>query len=107
MTAIQEKPIRILLVDDHQIIRDGLADLIRTRSDMQVIGDAAEGGAAILLASREQPDIIILDLDLGAESGLSLLPKLLGVAPSSSIIVLTGLREAEKRDEAMELGAKG
>ncbi|HEX8175513.1 MAG TPA: response regulator transcription factor [Pyrinomonadaceae bacterium] len=107
MTATQEKPIRILLVDDHQIIRDGLTDLIRTRADMKVIGDASNGEAAIALARREQPDVIVLDLDLGPESGLSLLPELLGVVPSSSIIILTGVRETEKRDEAMKLGAKG
>jgi DNA-binding NarL/FixJ family response regulator len=107
MTATKEQPIRILLVDDHKIIRDGLSDLIRTRADMQVIGDAATGEAALALALREQPDVIILDLDLGQESGLTLLPRLLEVVPSSNIIVLTGVREAGKRDEAMNLGAKG
>lgn len=107
MTATKEQPIRILLVDDHQIIRDGLADLIHTRADMQVIGSAGDGATAISLARREQPDVIVLDLDLGGESGLSLLPKFLEAVPSSSIIILTGVREAEKRDEAMKLGAKG
>jgi DNA-binding NarL/FixJ family response regulator len=108
MTATsQEQPIRILLVDDHQIIRDGLADLIRTRADMLVIGDAATGEAALALASTAQPDVIVLDLDLGGESGLELLPQLLKVVPSSSVIILTGMRDAEKRDEAMSLGAKG
>ncbi|MDT5293732.1 MAG: hypothetical protein QOJ76_612 [Acidobacteriota bacterium] len=107
MAALKEQPIRILLVDDHKIIRDGLCDLIATRPDMQVVGDAANGEDALTLARRERPDVIVLDLDLGAESGLALLPQLLGVVPSSSIIVLTGVREAEKRDEAIELGAKG
>ena len=107
MTATKEQPIRILLVDDHQIIRDGLADLIRTRADMQVIGDAGDGSSALSLAERLQPDVIVLDLDLGGESGLSLLPRLLEAVPASSVIILTGMREAEKRDEAMRLGAKG
>jgi two-component system nitrate/nitrite response regulator NarL len=107
MTATKQQPIRILLVDDHKIIRDGLTDLIRTRADMQVIGDAGTGEAAVELARREQPDIIILDLDLGQESGLALLPRLLEAVPSSNIIILTGVREADKRDEAMKLGAKG
>jgi DNA-binding NarL/FixJ family response regulator len=107
MTALSEQPIRILLVDDHKIIRDGLCDLIATRPDMQVVGDAADGETALALARRERPDVIVLDLDLGTESGLALLPQLLGVVPASSIIVLTGVREAEKRDEAIELGAKG
>lgn len=109
MTATQEQqsPIRILLVDDHKIIRDGLKDLIATRSDMKVIGDAGNGETALELAECERPDVIVLDLDLGAESGLVLLPQLLSIVPSASIIILTGMREADKRDQAVELGAKG
>ncbi len=107
MTAPKEKPISILLVDDHQIIRDGLRDLITTRSDMKVVGDAGNSEDALAIALREQPDVIVLDLDLGSVSGLSLLPELLEVAPSSSVIILTGMRETEKRDEAIEMGAKG
>jgi DNA-binding NarL/FixJ family response regulator len=96
-----------MLVDDHQIIRDGLTDLIATRADMMVVGDAGNSEAALALARREQPDVIVLDLDLGGESGLALLPELLTIVPSSSIIILTGVRDADKRDEAIELGAKG
>jgi DNA-binding NarL/FixJ family response regulator len=107
MTVLQEKPIRVLLVDDHKIIRDGLRDLITSRDDMIVVGDAGNGSDALAVARREQPDVIVLDLDLGAESGLSLLPGLLDVAPATNVIVLTGVREAEKRDQAIELGARG
>jgi two-component system, NarL family, response regulator DevR len=96
-----------MLVDDHQIIRDGLTDLISTRADMVVVGDAGNSEAALALARRERPDVIVLDLDLGAESGLALLPELLTIVPSSSIIILTGVRDADKRDEAIELGARG
>jgi DNA-binding NarL/FixJ family response regulator len=99
--------IRVLIIDDHKIIRDGLRDLIESRRGMTVVGDAGGSVDALRLAAREPVDIIVLDLDLGEESGLSLLPELLKVSREASIIILTGLRDAEKRDQAMELGAKG
>ena len=107
MSNTDDKPIRVLLVDDHAIIREGLRDLIRSRPGMDVVGDADNRADAVALAAREQPDVIILDLDLGADSGLDVLPELLRAAARASVIILTGMRDTEKRDRAMELGAKG
>ena len=101
------EPIRVLIVDDHKIIREGLRDLIGGRRGMAVVGDVGNRADALRLAARERPDIVVLDLDLGEDSGLSLIPELLGVSEDAGIIVLTGLRDTEKRDRAMELGAKG
>lgn len=99
--------IRILIIDDHKIVRDGLRDLVESRPAMTVVGDAGNSADALTLATSEKPDVIVLDLDLGTESGLDLLPKLLEVAAHAGIIVLTGIRQTEVRDRAMELGAKG
>lgn len=107
MSNTDDKPIRVLLVDDHAIIREGLRDLITSRPGMSVVGDADNRADAVALAAREQPDVIVLDLDLGADSGLDVLPELLRAVASASVIILTGMRDAEKRDRAMELGAKG
>src|ERR1044071_3943742 len=107
MSNTEQKIIRVLLVDDHKIIRDGLRDLIESRAGMSVAGDAGNSADALALASRERPDIIVLDLDLGDESGLSLIPQLHAASADSGIIILTGLRDVDKRDRAMELGAKG
>ena len=107
MSNIPTKPIRILIIDDHKIIRDGLRDLIESRVGMRVIGDVGNRADALRVAARERPDIIVLDLDLGAESGLALIPELHEAYKEAGIIILTGVRDIEKRDQAMELGAKG
>ena len=107
MSASLAGPIRILLVDDHTIIRDGLRDLIGSRQDMVVVGDAGNRADALRIASREQPDVIVLDLDLGQESGLNLLPELLEAVKDVNVIMLTGVRDVAQRDKAMDLGAKG
>ncbi|HZI17806.1 MAG TPA: response regulator transcription factor [Pyrinomonadaceae bacterium] len=106
-TTTRPRPIRVLLVDDHAIIREGLRDLIGSWPGMVVVGDAGTRADALALAGRERPDVVVLDLDLGRESGLDVLPELLEAAPGASVIILTGTREVEQRDRAMELGAKG
>jgi DNA-binding NarL/FixJ family response regulator len=107
MSESQTLPIRIVLIDDHQIIRDGLREFIESRPGMLVVGDAGDCAGALEVVTREQPDVVVLDLDLGGVSGLDLLPEIIGAAEGASVIILTGLRDTEKRDRAMELGAKG
>jgi DNA-binding NarL/FixJ family response regulator len=107
MTPEHARSIRILLIDDHAIIRDGLRDLIESRPGMVVVGDAGASVAALNLATTEQPDVIVLDLDLGDESGLDLLPKLLETVAEARVIILTGTRDHELRDRAIDLGARG
>lgn len=99
--------IRVLIVDDHKIIRDGLRDLISSRGGMTVVGDAGNSAEALGVAQRERPDVIVLDLDLAAESGLDLIPELQRADEEAAILILTGVRDAAKRDQAMELGARG
>jgi DNA-binding NarL/FixJ family response regulator len=107
MSDSHNQPIRVMIVDDHQIIRDGLREFIESRPGTSVVGDAGTRALALEVAAREQPDVIVLDLDLGEVSGLDLLPELLHAAARASVIILTGMRDSEKRDRAMELGAKG
>jgi DNA-binding NarL/FixJ family response regulator len=107
MSITPDKSIRVLIVDDHKIIREGLRDLIGSRPGMTIVGDAGGGSNALQIASRMQPDVIVLDLDLGESSGLTLIPELLKAAKETRIVILTGVRDVEKRDKAMDLGAKG
>lgn len=99
--------IRILIVDDHAIMRTGLKMLASSRSGHQVVGEAATGREALAGVRNTKPDIVLLDLDLGDESGLPLIGELLKAAPETRILVLTGLRDRDALAEAARRGAAG
>ena len=107
MVTTNQKPIRILIIDDHKIIREGLRDLIESRGKMTVVGEAGGCADGLEVALETKPDVVLLDLDLAGDNGLTLIPQLLAADKNTNILILTGLRDVEKRDQAMELGAKG
>jgi two-component system, NarL family, nitrate/nitrite response regulator NarL len=99
--------IRILLIDDHAVMRWGLRLLIEDQPGLKVIGEASGRNDALTLAEREQPDIILLDLSLSGTDGVDLIPELIEVAKESRILVLTGVLDSEAHTRAMRLGAVG
>ena len=107
MTPGQPSPIRVLIVDDHGIVRAGLRMLLESRPGIQVVAEATRCTEALNAAARELPDIIVLDLDLGAESGLDCLPGLLAAAATARVVVLTGVRDSALHRQAIRLGAMG
>jgi DNA-binding NarL/FixJ family response regulator len=107
MSNASTDPIRVLLIDDHVVMRKGLRMLIENQSGLRVVGEATDRSAAIQSAAREQPDIILLDLDLGEESGLDILPELRAAAKAARVIVLTGIRDPAEHRQAVRLGATG
>jgi two-component system, NarL family, nitrate/nitrite response regulator NarL len=107
MTTTPVQAIRVLLIEDHAVVRAGLRMLIESRIGLAVVGEAANHAAALALAAREQPDIILLDLDLGAERGLDLLPSLRATASQAQVVVLTGVRDVEEHRRAIRQGVMG
>ena len=101
------KHIRVLLVDDHQVVRTGLRMIIESQPDMEMVGEAGNRAEALALAASENPDIILLDLDLGDFSGTEIITDLLAAASGARIIILTGLRSTEAYKQALMLGAMG
>src|SRR3954467_13583163 len=95
MTLRQLSTIRIWVVDDHAVLRIGLRSIIECYEQMTVVGEAADRNQALALASAEQPDIVLLDLDLGSDSGFDLLPEMIEIVPDARIIILTGSRDPE------------
>ncbi len=100
-------PIRILLIDDHASVRAGIRLLIESYRDFVVVGEAGNYSEATVIASREKPDVILLDLVMGEESGLDYLPNLLLVSHPAKVLVLTGVLDLEIHQKAIQLGAIG
>ena len=107
MAATAAKPIRVLIVDDHAVVRSGLRMLIESHPELCVAGEAANPTEAFALAAREHPDVILLDLDMAVVNGLDLLPKFRSADKNVRVIILTGVRDPEAHYRAMRLGARG
>lgn len=100
-------PIRILLVDDHRSVLWGLEKLIEGENPgMEVIGKATSSQEALRLLDEARPDIILLDLDLGGENGVSAIPALIAKSGAKAL-VLTGSRDSSVHDSAILAGAMG
>lgn len=101
------RPIAILLVDDHRSVLWGLEKLIEGESPrMQVIGKATTSLEAMRLLDEARPDIILLDIDLGGESGINAVPALIAKS-NAKVLVLTGSRDPSLHDSAILAGAMG
>ena len=97
--------IRILCVDDHRIVREGLALMIGSQPDMQVVGFAATSDEAVLKFSQCRPDITLMDLRLGQTSGIDAIVEIRRLCPDARIIVLTMYQGDEDIHQALVAGA--
>jgi two-component system nitrate/nitrite response regulator NarL len=99
--------VRVLIVDDHGIMRAGLRMLLESHPGIMVVGEASTCADALALTTGTQPDVIILDLDLGGENAVESIPTLLRTTPDTRILVLTGVRDPEVHRQAIRHGAMG
>ena len=101
------EPIRILLVDDHRIVREGLASMLSTQPDLSVIGEAGTGSEAIAQVTLLRPDIVLLDLEMPDLDGASVLAHIRAEIPDVRVIILTAYGSDERILDAVRAGAKG
>jgi DNA-binding NarL/FixJ family response regulator len=107
LSSSEAKPIRVLIIDDHAVIRAALRMFLDSQPGIAVVGESSGPQDALAAAACEQPDIILLDLDLGEANGLDLLPDLHATAPDAHVVVLTGVRDVRMHRQAVRLGAVG
>ncbi len=101
------KKIRILVVDDENVVRDGIVTMLRLQPDMQVVGEGLDGLQAVTLAGKTKPDVVLLDLQMPRQDGLETIPKLKELLPDCRILVLTGYAENDRVYQAVKSGALG
>ena len=99
--------IRILIADDHALVREGLRAVIDGEPDMEVVGEAADGVAVVQLAHTLNPDIILLDMVMPQQDGLAAIRQMKQESISARIIVLTSFADDQKIFPAIETGAQG
>lgn len=101
------KKTSVLIVDDHAILRMGLASLLNAKKDIEVVGDAANGATGIKKALKLQPDIVIMDLMMPGMDGVEATAQLVAKAPAVKILILTTFGTSDGISHALQAGAKG
>ena len=102
-----EGQIRVLIVDDHALFRQGLRMLLETEADIRVVGEAVDGREAVKQAESLRPDVVLLDILMPDMNGLEVIPKLREKSPESKVLILTGFLEYKFIAAALEDGARG
>ncbi|HEU5472484.1 MAG TPA: response regulator transcription factor [Actinophytocola sp.] len=99
--------IRVLIVDDHAIVRRGLAQLLGTTTDLELAGEAADGREAVEQASRQRPDVVLMDLSMPGLDGVRAITRILAVLPDTHVLVLTSFSDQNRILDALHAGAEG
>jgi len=99
--------IRVLVVDDHPIVRQGLVSVLGDEDDLEVVGEAGSGREAVARVQRLQPDVVLLDLEMPDLDGVAAIPQLLALRPGLGILVFTAYDTDERVLGAVRAGARG
>lgn len=100
-------PVRVLLADDHQLVRAGLEQLLATAADMKVVATAADGAEAVRLAEETDPDVVLMDLVMPQMSGVEATRRIVERCPGAAVVVLTSFSDQERILDALDAGAIG
>ncbi len=100
-----ERPIKVMLVDDHDMVRTGLATFIEIVDDLELVGEASDGAEAIMLCDKVRPDVILMDLVMPEMNGLEASRRILEKHPDIKIVALTSFKDKARVQAALQAGA--
>src|SRR3990172_2805413 len=100
-------PLRLLLVDDHALFREGLVSLLSYQPDFTVVGEAEDAESALAQARALEPDIVLMDIELPGEDGVSAAQRLTTEMPAVTVVMLTVRDDSQTLFEAIQAGAQG
>jgi two-component system, NarL family, response regulator LiaR len=101
----ENSKVRILLADDHQVVRESLAKLLQEQPDIQVVGEAGDGDSAVELVRQLKPDVVLMDLELPTISGFEATRRIVSENPSIRVIGLSAYESVEFADALRKVGA--
>ena len=101
------KKTRILVVDDQSVVREGIVAILSLQKDMEVVGEAVDGVIALEMARKAKPDVILLDMVMPKQDGLTTIPLIKEFIPNARILVLTSFAESNRVYQAIKSGALG
>ncbi len=107
MTSVVSDKIRILLADDHVMVRESTRSILDAQPDMKVVGEAGTGTEAVRLAQQLRPDVIVMDIEMPEMNGLAATQAILDQCPEASVLVLTAHEDEEHIFALLEAGADG
>jgi DNA-binding NarL/FixJ family response regulator len=99
-------PVRVVIADDHSIVREGLRNLIDSMEAFEVVGEAVNGAEAVALALDLQPDLVVMDLNMPVENGITATRRIIEAHPRTGILVLTMFDDDQSLFEALQAGAR-
>ncbi len=103
----EDEPIKVMLVDDHAVVREGLRTYLDLEERLRIVGEASNGREAVALAERLHPDVIVMDLSMGEMDGIAATKAIKEFNPEIKVIVLTSFTDDEHIMPAIEAGATG
>ncbi len=89
MVAVIKRKIRVILADDHPVVRDGLAAMVNQQADMEVVAEAGDGEEAITLYEQHRPDVMVLDLRMPKRDGVAVVQRVLEINPRACLLIMT------------------